>query len=282
LNNMEITDCGVDPTFGFIPLDHDGKIRMDPSSKYPMSPLLKLVGNGTYDFAGASDPDADRFGVATRLGGLINPNHALCVALDYLINNRPQWPKNLKAARTIGTTHLIDRIAACYGREVFEADVGFKYFVDGVDKGEFALAGEESAGLTSYGWTTEKDGIFAVMLFAEITARTGKDIAQLYAALTEKHGTPFYRRTEMPMNEATRQKIKALNARTLSEVKELAGEKVVKVRDTDGLKIYLENSWVLVRPSGTEPITKLYAETFLGKEHLDHVLREGAALFGLG
>ncbi|MDD4004802.1 MAG: hypothetical protein PHW69_06315, partial [Elusimicrobiaceae bacterium] len=281
LRNVTLADSTVDPTFGFIPRDHDGRIRMDPSSQYPMRPLLKLVEAGTYQFAGASDPDADRFGVATERGGLINPNHALCVALDYLLTHRPAWPKTLKAARSIGTTHLLDRIAAKYGRSVYESDVGFKHFVKGLDAGEFVMAGEESAGLSAYGWTTEKDGIYAVMLFAEITAQTGQDISSLYNKLTAEYGTPRYRRTDVPVTDETRARLKALDAQKLAGARELAGEPIVKIRDTDGVKVYTRNAWVLARLSGTEPIAKLYAESFLGAEHLERVLREGAELFGL-
>lgn len=281
LPNITIVDSTIDPTFGFIPRDHDGKIRMDPSSRYPMSPLIKLVDDGTYAFAGASDPDADRFGVATAKGGLINPNHALCVMLDYLLTHRPSWPKTLKAARSIGTTNLMDRIAAKYGRAMYESDVGFKHFVHGIDAGEFVLAGEESAGMSAYGWTTEKDGIYAVMLLAEITARTGRDIAELYAALTAEHGMPCYRRTDVPVTEAARAKLKALTAKSLASAKELGGEPITQIRDTDGVKLYTKNAWVLARLSGTEPIAKLYAESFLGADHLERVLKEGADIFGL-
>ena len=278
--NLELVNRTVDPAFGFIPLDHDGQIRMDPSSPYPMRPLIELVKTGKYDFAGASDPDADRFGVATPGAGLIQPNHALCVALDYLLANRPGWPETLGAGRTIGTTHLIDRIAAAAGRSCDEKDVGFKHFVTGLSTGKYIMAGEESAGMSVYGWTTEKDGILAVMLLAEVMAKTGMDISVLYAGLTAKHGEPSYKRTDMPINDTMRARIKGLDAALFSGAK-IAGETVEKVRDTDGIKLYMKDSWVLVRMSGTEPIAKIYAETFRGPDHLEKVMAEGARSFGI-
>jgi phosphoglucomutase len=281
LSSMRIVDKTVDPGFGFIPLDHDGKIRMDPSSRYPMKPLLELVEKGKYDLAGASDPDADRFGAATKKAGLVTPNQALSILLDYLLNNRPDWPKTLQAGRTIGTTHLVDRIARSHGREVHEVNVGFKYYVEGIRSDRYVMGGEESAGLSVFRWTTEKDGILAVMLLAEVMAKTGKDLADLYQDLVKAHGTPAYRRIDIPVDEATRAKLKSMKAPTFEKVQSLAGEKVTAVRDTDGLKIYLEDSWVLARPSGTEPIAKFYGESFRGEEHLKRVLSEGGALFGL-
>ncbi|MFA5139290.1 MAG: phosphoglucomutase, alpha-D-glucose phosphate-specific [Elusimicrobiota bacterium] len=281
LSSMRIVDKTVDPGFGFIPLDHDGKIRMDPSSRYPMRPLLELVEKGKYDLAGASDPDADRFGAATKKAGLISPNQALCILLHYLLKNRPDWPKTLQAGRTIGTTHLVDRIAKSFGREVHEVNVGFKYYVEGIRSDRYVMGGEESAGLSVFRWTTEKDGILAVMLLAEVMAKTGKDLSELYQDLVREHGTPAYRRIDIPVDEATRAKLKGLKAASFKTLKSVAGEKVTGVRDTDGLKIYLEDSWVLARPSGTEPIAKFYGESFRGEEHLKRVLSEGGALFGL-
>ncbi len=281
LENLELVDARVDPTFRFIPLDHDGQIRMDPSSPYPMKPLLDLVEAGRFDFVGASDPDADRFGVATRSAGLLTPNQALCVLTEYLLGNRPSWPSQLTVGRTIGTTHLLDRIAQAHGRGVDEVNVGFKWYVDGIRKDKYLLAGEESAGLSVYRWTAEKDGILAVLLLAEAMARTKKDLGVLYRELTARFGDPAYRRVDAGIDEAQRAKIKSMNAASFSGLKELAGQKVVRVRDTDGVKIYLEDSWLLARLSGTEPIAKLYAESFLGPEHLKRLLKEGAELFGI-
>ena len=243
---------------------------MDPSSKYPMSPLIKYVQSGQYNFAGASDPDSDRFGCATPKGGLISPNHALCVMADYLV--RHQKIKGATAlGRTLGTTALLDRIAAGYELGLDEVNVGFKYFVPGLRAGKYVLAGEESAGMSVSGWTTEKDGMFAVCLLMEIAATEG-DIAALYDKLAATHGTPYYTRVDIPTDDATKARVKALKAADFANVKELAGENVQRVRDTDGIKIYLEKSWCLVRPSGTENILKVYAETFVNPAHLQELI----------
>ena len=272
LNNVRIVSDVQDPAFDFIPLDHDGKIRMDPSSKYPMKPLIELVQKGDYAFAGASDPDADRFGCATAKGGLIPPNHALCVMADYLIRHQ-RISGATALGRTLGTTALLDRIAADHKLELDEVNVGFKYFVDGLDKGRYVLAGEESAGMSVSGWTTEKDGIFAVCLLMEIQAAQG-DIAALYKKLTDTYGVSYYTRVDVPTDAETKKKIKSLKAADFKDLQEVAGEKVSRVRDTDGIKVYLENSWFLVRPSGTENILKIYAETFTDEPHLQTLIRE--------
>ncbi|MBQ3667234.1 MAG: phosphoglucomutase [Elusimicrobiaceae bacterium] len=271
LHNLDIVSTEQDPTFYFIPIDHDGKIRMDPSSKYPMSPLIKYVETGTYDFAGASDPDADRFGCATAKGGLITPNHALCVMADYLIR-RHKVPGANAIGRTLGTTSLLDRIAQAHQLELEEVNVGFKYFVPGLRAGKYVLAGEESAGMSVSGWTTEKDGIFAVCLLMEITASEG-DVALRYKELTAEYGEPYYTRVDVPTDEQTKARVKALKAADMASTQEVAGEKVLRVRDTDGLKVYLENSWFLVRPSGTENILKIYAETYTNPEHLQELIQ---------
>jgi phosphoglucomutase len=281
LNSLRVVDKTVDPTFGFIPRDHDGQIRMDPSSVYPMKPLLDLARAGKYDFVGASDPDADRFGVATKTSGLLTPNQALCVLTAYLLEHRPSWPSSLTVGRTIGTTHLLDRIAQAKGRKAEEVNVGFKWYVEGIRQDRYLLAGEESAGLSVYRWTAEKDGILAVLLLAEAMARTGRDLLELYRDLTSRYGDPAYRRVDVAVSEAQRQKIKSMNAASCSALKELAGQKVTGVRDTDGVKIYLQDSWILARLSGTEPIAKLYGESFQGPEHLQRLLQEGGAFFGL-
>ena len=269
LQNVQIVSEQQDPTFYFIPIDHDGKIRMDPSSPYPMKPLIEFVQGGAYDFAGASDPDADRFGCATKAGGLISPNHALCVLADYLV--RHGKIKAPQIGRTLGTTALLDRIAAAHGLTIDEVNVGFKYFVDGIVHHQYVLAGEESAGMSVSGWTPEKDGILAVCLLMEVSAVAG-DIADLYKQLTAKFGTPYYTRVDVPTDDATKARVKALKADAFAGLKEVAGEKVTRVRDTDGIKIYLEDSWFLVRPSGTENILKFYAETFTGAEHLQALI----------
>lgn len=276
LNNVDIVSTEQNPTFYFIPIDHDGKIRMDPSSQYPMSPLIKYVQNGDYHFAGASDPDADRFGCATAQGGLISPNHALCVMADYLIRHHKVKGANT-LGRTLGTTALLDRLAAQHQLGLDEVNVGFKYFVEGLRAGKYVLAGEESAGMSLSGWTTEKDGIFAVCLLMEITAAEG-DVAALYEKLTAQYGTPYYTRVDIPTDDATKARVKALKAADFAAVKEVAGEKVLRVRDTDGIKVYLENSWFLVRPSGTENILKVYGETFVSKAHLQTLIDEAQKL----
>lgn len=279
LDNLHIADETIDPTFYFIPIDHDGKIRMDPSSVYPMKPLIELVQSGEYDFAGASDPDADRFGCATKAGGLIPPNHALCVAADYLIRTR-RPRKGMLIGRTLGTTALLDRIAAGAGYGIDEVNVGFKYFVNGIVDGKYILAGEESAGMSMSGWTPEKDGILAVCLLLEIASKEG-DIAALYDGLTQKYGKPYYTRVDVPTDEAAKNKVKAFKKEDLKDLSTVAGEKVTDVRDTDGIKVYLQSSWFLVRPSGTENILKFYAETFISEEHLQEIITEGRKYFGV-
>jgi phosphoglucomutase len=279
LDNLHIVNETIDPTFYFIPIDHDGKIRMDPSSVYPMKPLIELVKSGEYDFAGASDPDADRFGCATKQGGLIAPNHALCVLADYLIKTRAPKP-GMQIGRTLGTTMLLDRIAKVAGFSVDEVNVGFKYFVDGIVHGRYILAGEESAGMSMSGWTPEKDGILAVCLLLEIASKTG-DIAILYNKLTAQYGRPCYTRVDVPTDEASKKRIKSFKKEDLKDLAEVAGEKVTEVRDSDGIKVYLEDSWFLVRPSGTENILKFYAETFRSEDHLRAIIAAGRKYFGV-
>ena len=280
LDNFEIVSKKQNPSFDFIPLDHDGKTRMDPSSPYPMKPLLDLTASGKYVFAGASDPDADRFGCATAKGGLIAPNHALCVMLYYLIKmKRPK--KSACAGRTLGTTHLMDRIARAYGYDIAEFNVGFKYFVEGLSSGGLFMAGEESAGMSVDNWVTEKDGILAVCLLLEIMSATGQDISGLYEQLTALYGTPYYTRIDMPVTEKLKADIKNMKAESFRSLRQIAGENVLNVRDTDGIKIYLEDSWLLMRPSGTEPIVKLYAETFRDEAHLQKIIEEGRKVFNI-
>ncbi|MCX5783497.1 MAG: phosphoglucomutase, alpha-D-glucose phosphate-specific [Elusimicrobia bacterium] len=281
LTNVSMADKTIDPSFSFIPPDYDGKIRMDPSSKYPMAPLLKLTRSGLCDFAAACDPDADRFGCATKKGGLIAPNHALCVAFYSLLNNKPGIPENLMAGRSIGTTHLIDKIAADHNVKVDEVDVGFKRFADGLFKNRYLIAGEESAGMSIYKWTTEKDGIMAVFLLAEIMAKSGQDIADIYEEITSRYGAPIYRRIDAPVDEKTKSFFKSLTAREMEAMQSMAGGRVIKIRATDGIKIYLEDGWALARLSGTEPIIKLYAESFSGPEHLEQIIAEASRVFGI-
>lgn len=279
LDNLHIVSETQDPTFYFIPIDHDGKIRMDPSSVYPMKPLIDLVKSGEYDFAGASDPDADRFGCATKQGGLISPNHALCVMADYLIKTRAPRA-GMQVGRTLGTTMLLDRIAQAAGFSIEEVNVGFKYFVNGIISGRYILAGEESAGMSMSGWTPEKDGILAVCLLLEIASKAG-DIGALYEQLTEKYGRPSYTRVDVPTDEVSKARVMSFKKEDLKDLTEVAGEKVLNVRDTDGIKVYLEDSWFLVRASGTENILKFYTETFRGEEHLRAIIEAGRKYFGV-
>ena len=279
LDDLDIVSHDINPSFDFIPLDHDGKTRMDPSSPYPMAPLLKLV-QGAYQFAGACDPDGDRFGSATQKGGLIVPNHALCVMADYLIKKQKDLAGK-QIGRTLGTTMLLDKIAEANKITVDEVNVGFKYFVKGLSEGRYILAGEESAGMSIANWTTEKDGMFAVCLLLEIMSATAQDIAGLYKQLTLVYGKPDYTRIDNTVTDDIKARFVKLSADSFNNLQTLAGEKVLKIRDTDGIKIYLENSWVLARMSGTEPIIKLYAETFKGKEHLQKILKESAKIFNL-
>ncbi|MBQ4493242.1 MAG: hypothetical protein II972_01370 [Elusimicrobiaceae bacterium] len=280
LKNVRLVMTEQNPDFHFIPLDHDGKIRMDPSSKYPMKPLIELVKNGDYDFAGASDPDGDRFGCATKKGGLIAPNHALCVMLDYLARRAGKdTPK--KAGRTLGTTMLMDKIAQNYGLGIEEVNVGFKYFVDGLLNKELLMAGEESAGMSITNWVTEKDGILAVCLLLEIMCFTGQDIAGLYEQLTTLYGKSYYTRVDSPAKAEIKEKFKNLKAQDFAELKTFAGQEVLRVRDSDGIKIYLKDSWLLARASGTENIIKLYAETFKSQEYLETLINEGKKIFSL-
>lgn len=279
LDNLHIVSEEQDPSFYFIPIDHDGKIRMDPSSVYPMKPLIELIKAGEYVFAGASDPDADRFGCATKDGGLIPPNHALCVLADYLMRTR-RPKEGMLVGRTLGTTALLDRIVSARGYGIDEVNVGFKYFVNGIVQGKYILAGEESAGMSMSGWTPEKDGILAVCLLLEIASKEG-DIGRLYDGLTNQYGKPYYTRVDVPTDETAKKKVMSFTREDLRELTAVAGEKVLNVRDTDGIKVYLQSSWFLVRASGTENILKFYAETFISEEHLQRIIKAGRAYFGV-
>jgi phosphoglucomutase len=280
LDNLTIASEEQNPTFGFIPLDHDGKIRMDPSSPYPMKPLIDLVKSGKYQFAGACDPDGDRFGCATKMGGLIAPNHALCVMMNYLLT-KENPSKEMKAGRSLGTTMLLDKIAKANGYETEEVNVGFKYFVEGLLNNKLFFAGEESAGMSVNNWVTEKDGILAVCLLLEIMSAAAQDICGLYKQLTALYGDPSYTRIDLTADEKAKENLKNFDVKNLVNSGKIAGENIKGVRTTDGVKIYLENSWLLARASGTEAIVKFYAETFGGQKHLDEIIEDGRKLFGL-
>jgi phosphoglucomutase len=273
-----VVNDAVDPTFRFMTADWDGKIRMDCSSPFAMARLIGM--REDFDVAFANDTDADRHGIVTRSAGLLNPNHYLAVAIDYLFTNRPGWPGGIGIGKTIVSSSMIDRVATRLGRRLVEVPVGFKWFVDGLGDGSLGFGGEESAGaafLRRDGsvWTTDKDGIIMGLLAAELTARGGRDPGEAYARLAEALGTPFYERIDAPATVAQRKKLKSLAAAQLGMV-ELAGEPVRAAltvapgnnAEIGGIKVVADGGWFAVRPSGTEDVYKLYAESFRGPDHL--------------
>jgi phosphoglucomutase len=280
---LDIVNPYVDETFSFMTLDHDGKIRMDCSSPYAMASLISL--KERYDIAFGNDTDFDRHGIVTK-NGLMNPNHYLSVAIWYLLQNRENWNKELKIGKTLVSSSMIDRVVESLGREVLEVPVGFKWFVDGLIEGKIAFGGEESAGasfLRKDGkvWTTDKDGIILNLLSAEITAKTGKDPSTIYQELEEKFGKSYYERMDAPATPAQKKKLKNL---TPDDLKNdfLAGEKILHIftkasgndQAIGGLKVVSKNGWFAARPSGTEDIYKIYAESFISKEHLKKIQKE--------
>ncbi|MFT5808206.1 MAG: phosphoglucomutase [Moritella dasanensis] len=280
---IEVVNDKVDPRFSFMCLDKDGKIRMDCSSPYAMASLIDLKDD--FDISIANDPDYDRHGIVTK-SGLMNPNHYLAVAIQYLFTHRQAWPKNAKVGKTLVSSSMIDRVADKIQRPLCEVPVGFKWFVDGLYKSDFAFGGEESAGasfLRKDGtvWTTDKDGIILALLSAEILAVTGKDPAQLYAELVSEFGKPVYARIEAPASLEQKAILSNLSPE-LVKAKTLAGEKITaKLTNAPGndgkiggLKVTTENGWFAARPSGTEAIYKIYAESFKDKSHLDLILAE--------
>ncbi|HWE42188.1 MAG TPA: phosphoglucomutase (alpha-D-glucose-1,6-bisphosphate-dependent) [Gemmatimonadaceae bacterium] len=274
----------VDPTFGFMTVDWDGKIRMDCSSPYAMQRLIGL--KDRFDVAWACDPDHDRHGIVSRSGGLLNPNHYLAVCVHYLFANRPRWRAGAGVGKTVVSSSMIDRVAASLGRRLVEVPVGFKWFVDGLVDGSLGFCGEESAGASFLrrdgdAWTTDKDGLILGLLAAEMTAKTGKDPAQLYAELAARFGDPAYRRVDSPANAAQKAKLARL-APDQVKARALAGEPITRMLTTapgngaaiGGLKVESKTSWFAARPSGTEDVYKLYAESFDGPQALDRVLTE--------
>ncbi len=268
----------VDPTFRFMTLDWDGKIRMDCSSPYAMARLIGM--RDRFDVAFANDTDADRHGIVTRSSGLMNPNHYLAAAIAYLFEHRPQWSRDCAVGKTIVSSAIIDRVAKKLGRKVVETPVGFKWFVDGLVGGSFGFAGEESAGASFLRrdgsvWTTDKDGIILGLLAAEMTARTGHDPGQLFDQLTGELGVPYYERIDAPATAQQKNLIKALTAEKLA-MKELAGEPVRATlsaapgnnQSFGGIKVVADNGWFAARPSGTEDVYKIYAESFRSPAHL--------------
>ena len=286
--DMTVVNPVVDPTFSFMTVDKDGKIRMDCSSPYAMASLIGL--KDQFDIAFGNDPDFDRHGIVTRSAGLMNPNHYLAVAIWYLFQNRPDWPANAAVGKTLVSSSMIDRVAAHLGRKLAEVPVGFKWFVDGLVDGSYGFGGEESAGASflrhnGMVWTTDKDGIILNLLAAEITAVTGQDPSQHYQALTEQFGDPIYRRLDAPATPAQKAALKKLSPDMVT-ADSLAGEQIVaKLTNAPGnnapiggLKVVTENGWFAARPSGTEDIYKIYAESFKGETHLDQLIEEAQAI----
>lgn len=282
--HLTVVNDVIDPSFSFMTVDHDGKIRMDCSSPYAMASLIQL--SDRFDIAFGNDPDVDRHGIVTRSVGLMNPNHYLAVAVNYLFQHRPGWRPDAAVGKTLVSSSMIDRVAKSLGRTLAEVPVGFKYFVDGLLKGDFGFGGEESAGasfLRRRGtvWTTDKDGIILGLLAAEITAVTGKDPGEHYRELEERFGRAFYARIDAP---ATREQKALLAALTPEKVqaKTLAGEPILarltrapyNQQPIGGLKIVTENGWFAARPSGTEDVYKIYAESFISEEHLRQIQLE--------
>ncbi|MEZ4673155.1 MAG: phosphoglucomutase (alpha-D-glucose-1,6-bisphosphate-dependent) [Caldilineaceae bacterium] len=282
--NLEVVNRRVDPTFAFMTVDKDGKIRMDCSSPYAMASLIDL--KDRYDIAFGNDPDTDRHGIVSKSVGLMNPNHYLAVAINYLFQNRPDWRKDAMVGKTLVSSSMIDRVANELGRGLAEVPVGFKYFVDGLLDGSYGFGGEESAGasfLRKDGtvWTTDKDGIILGLLAAEITAKTGRDPGEHYQDLEKKFGSPVYERIDAPANNAQKAALKALSPDDL-KAKQLAGDEIVAKltrapgnnEPIGGLKVVTEHGWFAARPSGTEEIYKIYAESFKGEAHLKQLQEE--------
>jgi phosphoglucomutase len=289
--NLTVLNDVVDTTFRFMTLDWDGRIRMDPSSPYAMRRMTEL--KDKFDVAFACDTDHDRHGVVTRSAGLLNPNHYLSVCVHYLYGGaRPGWSANAGVGKTVVSSSMIDRVAAKLGRPLYEVPVGFKWFVDGLLTGSLAFGGEESAGasfLTREGraWSTDKDGIIAALLSAEITARSGKDPGQIYQDLCREHGQPFYERLDAPAGAEQRARLGRLTAADITD-SELAGEKIESIltkapgdgQAIGGVKVIARSGWFAARPSGTEDVYKIYAESFRGADHLKLIQQEAQAMVG--
>ncbi len=282
--DIEVVNDRVDPTFSFMTLDKDGKIRMDCSSPYAMAGLIKL--KDKFDVAIANDPDYDRHGIVTKSSGLLNPNHYLAVAINYLFTHRNEWPEDAIVGKTLVSSSMIDRVVAQLGREMSEVPVGFKWFVDGLYDGKFGFGGEESAGasfLRKDGtvWSTDKDGIILALLAAEIIAVTGKDPGEHYAEFTEKFGSPIYQRFDAPASPEQKAVLANLSPEMV-EADMLAGEKITEKLThasgngaaIGGLKVTTENGWFAARPSGTENIYKIYSESFIGEDHIAAIQKE--------
>ena len=283
--DIEVVNPKVDPTFGFMPVDHDGQIRMDCSSPYAMAGLVGL--KDRFRVAFGNDPDADRHGIVTPSVGLMNPNHYLAVAIHYLLTHRPNWPASAVVGKTLVSSALIDRVVAKLGRRLWEVPVGFKWFTPGLFDGTCCFGGEESAGASFLRrdgtvWTTDKDGILLALLAAEITAVTGKDPGEHYRELAAELGCPCYTRIDAPATPAQKARLRKLSAADVRE-SSLAGEPITATLTrapgndaaVGGLKVTTECGWFAARPSGTEDVYKLYAESFKGSAHLDAIVAEG-------
>ena len=282
--NLEVVNHTIDPTFSFMTVDWDGQIRMDPSSVYAMGRMVGL--KERFDVAFASDTDADRHGIVSRSHGLLDPNHYLSVAISYLFANRPQWSQSVAVGKTVVSSSLIDRVVNKLGRRLIEVPVGFKWFVEGLIDGSLGFGGEESSGATFLRfdgsvWTTDKDGLVPNLLAAEITARTGKDPGEHYQELTAEFGTPYYTRIDAPATPEQKAQLQKLSPEVVA-TETLAGEPI-KAKLTaapgdgapiGGLKVVTANGWFAARPSGTENIYKIYAESFKDHRHLDAILSE--------
>lgn len=282
--DIKVVSTVLDPAFMFMSLDKDGKIRMDCSSSHAMAKLIAM--KDSFSIAFANDPDADRHGIVTAGHGLMNPNHYISVAIDYLLAHRPDWSPSAQVGKTLVTSSMVDRVVAAHGRGVREVPVGFKWFVDDLLAGTCCFGGEESAGASflrrsGEAWTTDKDGILLNLLAAEITAVTGKDPGDIYSELESRHGSPIYERLQAPAGMAQKKLLSSLSAEQVTSA-ELAGEPILaKITHAPGngaaiggLKVVTKNGWFAARPSGTEDMYKIYVESFLGREHLERIKTE--------
>jgi phosphoglucomutase len=285
---FEVLSPNVDPTFRFMTTDWDGRIRMDCSSPYAMASMI--ANKEKFDVAWAADTDHDRHGIVTRTTGLLNPNHYLAVCIQYLFTHRPQWSEKVGIGKTLVSSSIIDRVAHGLNRPMLEVPVGFKWFVDGLIDGTLGFVGEESAGATflrrnGQVWTTDKDGLIPGLLAAEMTARTGKDPGQHYKALTERYGDPTYQRIDAAATKDQKTKLAKLSPQQVT-AKQLAGEPITAIlteapgnhASIGGLKVTTENGWFAARPSGTEDVYKIYAESFKGESHLKQIQTEAQQL----
>jgi phosphoglucomutase len=286
--NLTVVNEAVDPTFRFMTIDWDGQIRMDPSSPYAMQRLIDL--KDRFDIAFACDTDHDRHGIVTRSAGLLQPNHYLSVAVFYLFQHREKWRKDSAVGKTVVSSRMIDRITAKLGRKLYETPVGFKWFVEGLLDGSLGFGGEESAGasflrLDGTVWTTDKDGIVPALLAAEITAVMGRDPGEIYRELTREFGEPVYDRVEAPATPEQKAMLAKLSPEQ-AKLTDLAGEKIITILTRapgngypiGGLMVLTENGWFAARPSGTEDVYKIYAESFRGSDHLSRILEEAQAI----